>query len=248
MRALVMIRPQPHYRRDSIEKGLQSVGYKLVKSLDQPTPDDCLVIWNRYGTYHSMACKFEAAGARVFVFENGYLGNDWIDRRWYSLSLSHHNGAGKYKPKGPERWDSLGVEIAPRREFGSVLLLPQRGIGEDGVAMPSDWLPRTERLMKEHGIPYTVRMHPGKNETTPLESALDGVLFAVTWGSGAAIKALLHGCYIGSDFSKWIAYDAADSLTDDKPIIEPLEMFRRLIWAMWTVEEIESGACFDHLI
>lgn len=248
MRALVMVRSMPHYRRDAIEKGLQAVGFKLVNRLDDPKPEDCVVVWNRYGMYHSTACRFEAVGAKVFVFENGYLGNDWLDRRWYSVSLSHHNGAGNYKPKGPERWDSLGVEIAPRKEYGDLIVLPQRGIGCDGVKMPDDWLSRTERLLKQKDIPYRVRKHPGKDEKIPLEKDLRNALCAVTWGSGAAIKALLSGCYVVSDFKNWIAYDAADDLREEKSIIEPLDMFRRLIWAMWTVEEIEKGDCFAHLL
>lgn len=104
------------------------------------------------------------------MVENGYLGIEFAGERWYAISKSQHNGAGSIPQGSPSRWDSLGVGIAPWRSGREILVLPQRGIGPAGVAMPSGWLSDVaERLQ---GLPYRVREHPGIRPCVPLEDDL----------------------------------------------------------------------------
>jgi hypothetical protein len=73
----------------------------------------------------------------------------------------------------------------------------------------------------------------------------------VTWGSGAALKALAMGVPVFHTFPQWIGAGAANPLGSDleKPFRgDRLPMFRRLAWAMWPLHELESGAAFAALL
>ena len=70
----------------------------------------------------------------------------------------------------------------------------------------------------------------------------------MTWGSGAALKALTYGIPCFHGFDRWIGAEGSTPLAEadfnkpQKP--DRLAMFRKLIWAMWTVGEIKSGEAF----
>lgn len=134
---------------------------------------------------------------------------------------------------GPaERWDSLGVELAPWRDGGETVGLPQRGIGPAGVAMPRTWVPPgCDRI----------RRHPGVNPCKPLDDDLADAGKVVTWGSGAAIKALMLGIKVESHMPKWCGEQ--DNTDEGR-----LNMLRRLSWAQWRLSEIEAGDPFRWLL
>lgn len=247
-----MVKDTPHYRADAIRAGLRRLGYTLV---DHTTQTDLIVIWNRYGWRDQAASEVEARGGTVIVMENGYLGNDFAGNRWYAAALSQHNGAGKWPHHGNERWDSLGVELEPWRGGRETpVLLPQRGIGPPYVAMPLTWAPAMIEFMRHRGIKCRVRAHPGiQTVCKPLVDDIGNAHFCVTWGSGAAIKALAMGVPVFYSFGKWIGAEAARPSSEIGTYIQVddekrLSMFRRLAWAMWRVSEIESGECFKTLI
>ena len=98
--------------------------------------------------------------------------------------------------------------------------------------MPSDW-PRVQR--------GRLRPHPGKLLGKPLEDDLAGAGKVVTWGSGAAVKALLMGIPVESHMPRWVA-------EQDNTEAGRLAMFRRLAWAQWTIDEIASGEPFRRLL
>lgn len=246
-RAWIGLREQPHYRRDAFAEGARRVGYAPQYGLTmQPGDSDILVIWNRFNGADDAASAFEQRGLPVLVAENGYLGNDFAGDRWYAISRNHHNGAGSWNNYGSARWDSLGIELLPYRTEGSELvLLPQRGIGERGVAMPHDWTAAAAR--RSNG---RVRLHPGTRDCVPLEKDLAHARAVYTWGSGAAIKALAWGIPAYSDMPNWIAASAAARFGEEPKRCElaRLQMFRRLAWAMWRLKEIESGFAYDVLL
>jgi hypothetical protein len=186
------------------------------------------------------------------IAENGFTPPDGRGKH-YALFLDHHNGAG--------RWfvgDSPRHRIAdqPWRSSGRhVLVLPQRGIGERGIAMPSTWgravLDRLERLTDR---PIVLRPHPGHRKNGQPDTLPDDLADAhcvVTWGSGAAIKALQAGRPAFHEFEQWIGAPGAVRLdrsiehchTPDRQLL-----WTRISWAQWTLAEIESGEAFDGLL
>lgn len=224
-------------RRRLFKDGLKRHGYQIMEGLPaNPGDDDLLVVWNRIGAGDLTARKFKERGLRVLVVENATWGNSFAGDTWYHMAIDYHNTSGCYPIGDNSRWDSLKVHLPEFRQRGETVILPQRGIGSDPVRMPS-WF--AETALEEHG--GRVRRHPGKREIKPLEKDLEKCKTVVTWGSGAAIKALLLGCHVISYMPNWIGEQ--DNTKEGR-----LAMFRRLAWAQWRWSEIETGAAFDGLI
>jgi len=233
MRAWLNLRYVTGARADAFRAGLEVCGFEVAPQLTtEPGPHDLLVTWNRIGHGDHCARQFAAQGRPVLVAENAAWGNEFADSCWYTLARDWHNTAGCFPVGGPERWDDLGVELAPWRTGGEVVILPQRGIGPPGVAMPRGW---------GQGIKGRMRPHPGQHPCVPLEQDLARAGKVVTWGSGAAVKALVWGIPVESHMPGWIA-------EQDNTDAGRLAMFRRLAWAQWRMEEIASGEAFQWLL
>lgn len=252
MRAALMFRPNRHYRAMEFGHGLARHGFSVSTSASpSPTPDDLLVLWNRTRAFERTAAAYERAGARVLVAENGYL--DRINgEKHYALALGHHNGAGRWFVGDQPRFE---IEQQPIGQGDAILILPQRGIGEPGVAMPADW-PRQirERIGRLTKRPVIVRRHPGMHHPsrhTPLEQDLARAHAVVTWASGAAIKAIRAGLPCFYELDGWIANCAATRLADQLEQCESIdsgELWRRVSWGQWTMADLESGEAFDRLL
>lgn len=234
MIAYLNLRYMDDKRAQMFRTGLASLGYQIVHGMTHnPNPGDVLCSWNRIGDADHAADCFAARGCKVIIAENASWGNELAGDHWYHLALNFHNTDGCFPVGGPERWDNLGVELQPMRTSGETVVLPQRGIGPVGVAMPPGWL---------RGKEGRIRPHPGRrNDMKPLEEDLATAGRVLTWGSGAAVKALMMGVRVFADYCDWIALQ--DNSEEGR-----LAMFRKLAWAQWTHSEIESGQAFKHLL
>jgi len=246
-RGICLLRPDPAYRADGFRAGMKRAGLAVQTEVPaQWRESDVLVVWNRYGSWHAHACAAERAGATVLVAENGYLGREWNGSTWYALSRNWHNGRGTWDPGDGSRWAEIGCELLPWQNDvnGPVLILPQRGFGPPEQAMPESWLAAASNRLKSLGIPYRVRQHPGNIPAAiALEDDRRGCYAIMTWGSGAAIKALALGYPVHSDWPQWIGYPAKKGGDAAR-----LAMFERLAWAMWSIEELQSGGPIARLI
>lgn len=219
------------------EAGLKRHGYQVVLGhTATPRQGDVLVSWNRIHAGQTAAQAFEREGCLVLATENASWGNDFAGERWYTLARNRHNTSGMFPVGGPERWDNLGMDLAPWRTEGETVILAQRSIGSPPVASPRQW---AAGALARHG--GRIRPHPGIHAAKPLEVDLANCGRVVTWGSGAAIKALLWGIRVVSEMPNWIGQqDNTDACR--------LAMFRSLAWAQWRHSEIESGEAFARLI
>ncbi len=247
--ATVMLRAGGTYKRPAFETGLRAAGYDLSdRHLRNPNLGDVLVLWNRTRGFEGVAALYEQQGATVLIVENGYLqaGRE----KTFAMALGKHNGAGTWMPGHEPRFP---IETRPWRRTGrDILLLPQRGIGSPGVAMPRNWLTQTKRqIATMTDRPIRVRIHPGPADK-PLAPDLVDVWACVTWGSGAGIKAIQAGVPVFHDMPEWIGGFAARSLRQadiEKPFVgDRAEMLRQISWAMWRESEVASGAAFRHLL
>lgn len=252
-RAGVMLRGGDHYRANIFAEGLRRHGFITEQKWQRrPRPQDALLIWNRTRSWEAIAEIYERAGARVLVAENGYTARP-EGGKFYALALDRHNGAGRWPVGDDPRHD---IPEQPWREAGEhVLVLPQRGIGSPGVAMPSTWAKGVvERLKRITRRPIIVRPHPGHRpnpKIATLEEQLAGAHCVVTWGSGAAVKAMQAGVPAFHELSSWIAAPAARLLArnlEDCNTSDRRLAWTRISWAQWTLEEIESGEAFDGLL
>lgn len=239
----------PNYRKLAFVAGLRAAGYEVEARIGRPVPGDILVIWNRTASRELEALRFEYAGARVLVCENGYLGKEWRGLKWFAMAWGHHLGAGSWPAGGPERWDSWGVELAPWSTGGcETVILAQRGIGERGIASPPNWAQDVQRR-----IGGRIRQHPGADApAVPLPEDLKDAAAVVTFHSAAALKALILGFPVWYAFNRWIGARAARPLAEfggepKRDDADRLAMFQRLAWAMWNCDEVEDGTAFAHL-
>lgn len=220
-------------RVDAFRSGLERVGFSVEVGLcSTPKHDDVLVTWNRIGQADIIARRY----THLLVAENAIWGNGFLGDSWLTLARDRHNTAGMFPVGGNDRWDSLGVELAPWRTSGETVILPQRGIGSPPTVMPAGW---ERSAVKRFG--GRVRKHPGKNPAKPLVEDLARCGRAVTWGSGAAIQALMMGIPVTAEMPDWIG-------EQDNTDAGRLAMFRSLAWAQWTVEEIRTGEPFARLL
>lgn len=233
MQAWLNLRHAGSERAVRFAAGLGRLGYMVSRGVTfEPGPDDILVTWNRITSGEQAAREFERRGLPVIVAENATWGNWLAGREWLTLARNHHNTAGRFPVGGPERWDALGVELEPWRTEGETVILPQRGLGSPPTAMPRDW------PWSQEG---RIRLHPGMNSVKPLHDDLARAGRVVTWGSGAAVKALMWGIPVESHMPGWIA-------EQDNTDGGRLDMLRTLAWAQWLSEEIESGEAFERLL
>lgn len=221
-------------RRDAFVNGLQRLGYEVVEQVpSDPPAGSIFVSWNRIGGADYAAKQFEDRGMPVLVAENATWGNDFAGQRWYTIARNYHNTSGCFPIGSNERWDSLGVELQPWRTAGETVILAQRGIGSPPTAMPPSW------PAKQKG---RLRRHPGTGKAeVPLEVDLAHAGKVVTWGSGAAIKALILGIPVESHMPCWIG---ACQPNDESRLL----MLRSLAWAQWTLDEIAIGEPFERLL
>lgn len=218
--------------------GLRRLGYEVVERLtESPGENDVLVSWNRIAYANHCARIFSDLGLPVIVAENATWGNEFAGDQWYAMSLDFHNVAGKFPVGDSKRWDDLHVELEPFREEGEIVILPSRSIGPPVHRMPTDFVAR----MRAEYPHARVRPHPGREAARPLAEDLARCGTVVTWGSGAAVKALMMGCKIDSRMPKWIA--ECESTDGDR-----LRMLRELAWGQARRSEIESGEAFDRIL
>ena len=256
MRAVVLLKDTPHYRRDAFCAGMAACGYEVAqKAVNDPCPGDVLVCWNRYGQARVEAQRFERAGARVIVAENGFFGYDRHGRQLYQLALNYHNGAGVWHVGTEDRWSPLGVKLKPWRAEGTkILILPQRIVGDDGVAMPKrpeQWATEVRNDLRQYtGRPIEIRFHPGNVSPKPSPDWTD-VHAVVTWGSTAGLKAIIAGVPCIHMMPRWIGASAARFGLEhiENPYLgDRMPMLHAMSWAQWRVEEIETGAPFARLL
>lgn len=250
-RACLLIRPDVRSRWDAFVTGLRRCGFSIAETQAGPSsPDDVLVIWNRH-RFSNEAGRYEKIGAKVLVAENGWLNAADGDKR-IALQLGHHNGAGEWHEGSDDRWSPLGIELKPWRTDGDhVLVLGQRGIGEPGVAEPRGWTEHIAAQFRSHtSRQIIVRRHPGNHEP-PLEPDWTRCWAAVTWASGAGIKAIVAGIPVFYGLDRWIGAGAARPVTDDieRPFLgDRIPMLRRLTWAQWSLPELSTGEPFARLL
>jgi hypothetical protein len=233
VRAYLNLRFTVPERRVMFTEGLRRLGYEVIDGMTHaPARGDILVTWNRIHEGDTVARIFSGHGNAVLVTENASWGNEFAGRQWYTLVRNHHNVAGMFPVGGPERWDSLGVELEPWRTEGERVVLASRGIGPAAYRMPGQW------QFRQLG---RLRQHPGRGTAKPLREDLAQCGRVVTWGSGAAVLALMWGIPVESHQPSWIA--AQDNTDKGR-----LAMFRTLAWAQAEHEEIRSGEAFERLL
>jgi len=242
-------------RHGAIETGLAAAGWRVSRGFAMPrSPDDVLVTWTVHRGSKEMAARaFEAAGGRVVVCEEAYF-REVRGERHFAIALHDHNGAGRWRVGGPERWRAFGIAVQPWRGSGRhIVVREQRGIGSERMASPPFWHDQVmARLRALTGRPIVLRKHPKTAPEQPtLAEALMDVHAVVTWASSIAAQALVLGVPVFYEAPRIVCAGACNKglegiETPARP--DRLPALERLAWAQWSMREIARGDPFRHLL
>lgn len=265
MKAYVLVREQPFYRRDAFVAGLRAVG--IQTEVKQPTRLDretVIVIWNRYSSNHDLATQVERAGGTVIVCENGYIGHGGSTPKfdvhpggpkpehYYAVARRFHNDSTLSVLGATPRFPALGVELKPWRTGGDyVLVCPNRSFGVPGRTMPPDWPEQAAaRIRKKTGFAVRIRAHPGNDRPKrELAEDLAGARAVVVWTSSCGVHALAAGIPTFCEAPFWILKGAASLTSVESPDLPDRQShFELMSWSQWTISEISSGDPFRHLL
>jgi len=234
--------------REAILEGLANSGYKVLDHVpDSISPYDVAVMWNRWNQNDGLAARVERQGGKVIVAENGYIGRGNV-----ALALSQHNGGGVWQSGDRSRLERLNVDFKPWRTEGNhILVCPSRGMGSMLMRQPGNWLESIVSELKKTGREVRVRKHPGnwkqEKPKVSLEEDLENAFACVIWNSSAGVHALINGIPVVCSSSYWICKELASKSIDSLITPERTEVFSRLAWAQWSLEEIKTGEPFNRL-
>lgn len=257
--ALIMLRKDSHYRRESFELGLKRLGYEVVNAA-RPGPEQVLVLWNRKpGNEENTARAYERSGGKVVIAENGYIGKDANGHQMYAMALNGHNGSGRWFIGDSNRWEKLGIALQPWREpFGQqgyVLICAQRGIGSATMASPPGWHRKVFEEQRRFPIvgEMRTRLHPGHlPPKTTLEQDWAKARGLLIWSSSSGVKALVAGWPVCYAAPHWICQGAGTKYSATRPLAffqGPREQaMARMAWAQWSLAEIADGTAFECLL
>ena len=268
MRAHLLLRDAPWYRRDVFARGLSVAGHAVTFGApDKPNEDTLLVLWNRYADGNAIAEQVENAGGKVIVAENGYIGEGGTHPKfdvhpggpkphhYYALANNWHNGGGTWNVGAEDRWSKLGIEIKDWRQSGEyILVCPNRSFGVPGRMMPVDWAERiAKQLTKEYALPVRIRAHPGNDSPKHvLSNDLKGAAMVVVWSSSCGVHAMVEGIPVLCEAPYWICKSAAPTVrqvAEDAPhTLDREAALRALAWAQWRCDEIATGEPFKVLL
>ncbi len=242
-------------RQGAILAGLKRAGYRIVHGLGGPkSPNDVLVTWTLHrGCKENAARAFEAAGGRTIVCEEAYFRRVRGEKH-FAIALGDHNGAGRWRIGGPERWESFGIGLKPWRKDGEhIIVREQRGIGSARMASPPLWHDQAiARLRQLTHRPIVLRRHPrNAPDQEPLETALANCWAVVTWASAIAAQALALGVPVFYEAPHIVCAGACRRGVEqiETPLKgDRLPALERLAWAQWSMSEIACGDPFRTLL
>lgn len=202
-----------------------------------------------------------AAGKRVLVMEQGYVGDrlEWISLGWDGL-----NGRARFPrmDDNGSRWCGvLGLAGLPQVEpkaGGDYALVLGQVTGDasiEGVDI-RDWYHKAERRLAETtGLTVHFRPHPVEVERCgapplrkSLAEALAGAAVAAAYNSNSLTDAALAGVPVIAADAGAMAWPVAGQGLDAAPAIQrPFVWAERLAWCQWRHEEMASGAAWEAL-
>jgi hypothetical protein len=239
-------------------KGLRRHGIEATVS-EAPRPCDLLVLW---GTHRQEAIvEQKARGGEICILERGYIGDR---HQWTSVSFGGglNNRATFRGPlDDPSGWERLfaGSMKPWRTPEGYALLIGQvptdmsvRHIRIEG------WYRATARQLSQAGWQVRFRPHPDAvrrgvvHQPMPdapllggsLDDALAGAGLVVTFNSNTGVDAILAGCPVVTMDEGAMAWPVA---SHEIGIAMPCRQkwAQAMAWKQWSLEEIQSGVCWD---
>lgn len=204
----------------------------------------------------------------VIVLETGYVNRGDEETHHYAAGFNGLNGRADFRAKnmGPERWESLGVQLKPYNRGEKVILcgqVPWDASLEFGIEKPpkhEDWLSETAQKLKAITTrPIVFRPHPLAKlpplkgcefSTRPLAEDLKDAHAVVTFNSNSGVEALIDGKAVFAFDEGSMVWELANkSLLDiDNPKYEDRKQWARdLACKQWSLADFKNGVAWKHL-
>ena len=164
-------------------------------------------------------------GRDFYYIDNSYF--DCVRERQFRVTRNRLQHTGQGESDG-ERFKALGLTVKPMRGGRDVVICPATPEFMQDIARDPGWLER----MKHKYRGAIVRT---KQDKRPLLADLENARLLVTWGSAAAVTALLEGVPVVCA-PECCAFDVQD----------------RAKWAavladnQWTLDEFRNGTAWRH--
>lgn len=199
----------------------------------------------------------------VIVLETGYVNRGDGENRHYAAGFNGLNGRADFRNKsmGPERWDSLKVQLRPYSRGENILLCGQ--VPWDGSVDHIEyekWLNEMAKTLQSLTTrPIVFRPHPlvklGRIQgcgysTGPLEKDLETAHCVVTFNSNTGVDALIYGKPVfafdeGSMYSE-IANKNLKTL-ESPTYYDRKQWANNIAFSQWTPAEMREGKTWQHL-
>lgn len=217
---------------------------------------DLAVFWGH--RKHDIIRRQRDNGRRYLVMERGYVDDRF---QWTSLGYDGLNGRADFcnEDVSGDRWERhFAHHMKPwRKRDGYVLIMGQvRGDAALANVNFPEWVSRTISDLRALGHDVRFRPHPsdaGQRYDCPiqagsLEDAIAHASFVVTWNSNSGVDAVLSGVpVVAMDEGSMARPVAAHGLESAGIMPDRTRWAHRLAWCQWRMDEISSGAAWDHL-
>ena len=209
-------------------------------------------------------------GVSVIYCDKGYVNRGWNNESaYYRFSVNGFHPLHYFQrtPRPPDRWEKLGVTLAPRQQNGQAIVfagIPQKSAdwhGFDSVRFAEDTIQKIQSLTDR---PVIYRPRKTNNPPPPIpgttyshnrcgiQQELKNAFALVTYASNAAVDAILAGVpafVLGPGIAKPV------SNTDLRVIQTPLFPSEKeraqwcwdLAYCQWTLQEMENGLLWGEL-
>lgn len=237
---------ETNHKGELFKDGFRVLKYDVSGWNGKPDKGDVLVVWNINKQNRSIVGEAKNKGCTILVAENGYIGSDDNGNRLIALAKDNHAGLGRWNIGTEKRYLKHNFTIKDWRVSGDeIIILAQRGIG---CATDIEWAYKIAKELKTDKK-IIIREHPAKkHRENPVEQALDNAYCAVTWSSGAGIKAIAYGVPVMYCMEGWIGGKAASRDLHNLYKGDREPMFHALGWAQWTQREISTGEALEVLL
>lgn len=255
MRIAIYSRHGRHATALALEAGFEALGHGVAHrshsdyTAGQTEKFDAIVAVGLRGKGRDILADYMRIGTPVLIVDFGYVRRvtgfeSSFDGLYWQISLGGLNRVPPF-PCPPDRWQALGVELAPPVNRDGPRVLCAQTVGD--AAHPF----ATRALLDEWiaAVPHDeLRLHPETArhdgvDLEPLDAMLGRAGVVVTWNSNVGHDALIAGVPVvalGDAPYAGVALEDRDAY------------FARLAYGQWTIEEMAAGLpqCFivDHLL
>ena len=219
---------------------------------------------------------FRSAGAVTVMLDKGYVrrtaSHEGLGKacEFWRVAVGAHHPTGYLSVlRSPsDRWERLGIDVAPWRSEGDQIILAGSS-GKyhefNGLEDPTEYARKlVRRIQKLTGRPLIYRPKPSWRDAVPIAGALysrhpdklidllDGAHALVTNGSNSCFEAVVAGvpCVVLGDavarpISSTSIHDVlAPRLAGEE---ERMQWFFDLAYCQWTMDEFASGEAWGHI-